>query len=557
MNKFLLLTFVTLFSLSSFAQPCNTGTETKILLIGDSWANFMHLNQSINDALDNHGFTDLVQLSDNNLTSAGARTTDLLDTAMLADIRTAITDNPDLEFVHLSIGGNDVIYTWDVNFSAQATEVLLDTVFNRVERIISFIHSVNPNLEVVWSGYVYTNFSDVIGSVPGFLQSQHPYYATWSGMGFPDVITLNNLLRTFSERFEAYALQHPKVHFVKALGLMQYLYGQLTPLSVPPSGTYSPGLAAIDTGIMNYPSPAAAMITLGTIPFTGVSLTDCFHLNPNSFESFMDYQFDQFYMQKLMLDSTFRPQNSGSVNQNGVSSASSKLGNMSQVENRMFLDFNYNLPDTGISEARLFLKRKLIQNGNVLNQASSIQVDLFPVQSGSGAAFQAEDFATAPDTSFTVCTFGSVDKNDSWVRLDLPTAAFGILQYGDFQMRISATAVNDEQIDFYRHSDGDNAPILDLKYGPKVNFSVAVNETASESEIIIYPNPVTGNNFYVENEAVDKVEIYNANGQKINSNFDKNNFKCTILESISGILFVRMLDSKGRTISKNTLYIKN
>jgi hypothetical protein len=555
--KSILTTLFLLCTIAAYTQNCNNNQTAKILLIGDSWANFMHLNQSVQDALNNFGFSDLAQVSDNNLTFAGARTSDFLnDTAKLNDLRDAIISNPDLEFVHLSIGGNDVIYTWDVNYSQQQTDVLFDTVYNRTLRIIDFIHSVNPDLQIVWSGYVYTNFGDVIGALPSFLQSQHPYYATWSGMGFPNFQQLNGLLLSFANRVEAYTSQQDRVHYVQALGLMQNYYGQTTALSVPPTGTYAAGISPIDTGLLDYPSPAAAMLSLGNIPLTNFSLTDCFHLSPNSFEVFMDHQFDKFYMNSLMHDTVIKANFGGTVRQSGQSSALFELGNTNQDESRLILDFNYSLPDTGVSAASLFLRRKSAQNGNVINQASSISVDLFYQFAGSSDAVAADDFNDIPETTAAACFYGDLDKNKNWLRIDLPQNTLAYLQSGTYQLRISANGVSGQKVEFYDSINPDNAPFIDLTYGPKQQLPSAI-ETVYKTEIKLYPNPSNDGIFNLENyQDIHQINVYGLDGKLVAADFDKNMGMLKVTTTVAGIYAAQLLDKNGNILSVVKLSIQ-
>lgn len=547
--KSILTSLIFLSSITAYSQNCNNNLTPKILLIGDSWANFMHLNQSVQDAFNNYGFSDLGQLSDNNLTFAGARTTDFInDTAKLNDLRDEIVSNPTLEYVHLSIGGNDVIYTWDVNYTQQQTDVLFDSVFNRTLRIIDFIHSVNPNLQIVWSGYVYTNFGDVIGALPSFLQSQHPYYVTWSGMGFPNFQQLNGLLLSFANRVKTYAAPQDRVHYVQALGLMQNFYGQTSPLSVPPSGTYAAATTATDTGLIDYPSPAAAMLSLGNIPLTNFALTDCFHLSPTSFEVFMDHQFDRYYMNSLMHDTVVKANFGGTVRQSGQTSSLFELGNTNQDESKLVLDFNYILPDTGVSAASLFLRRKSIQNGNVIDQASGIQVDLFYQEAGASSTVSADDFNDQPEIGATACIYGDLDKNKNWLRIDLPASFNSYLQNGDFQLRISAQGVSGQKVEFYDSANPDNAPILDLTYG--VSQSIPSSVGYSTNDIYqVYPNPSSDAIFHLNNsDKINTIRVFGLDGKQQAVDFDKASGQIRFLNSIQGIYLAQLFDENGNLL---------
>lgn len=543
------LTLLTLFLFITgtlFSQNCNSGREAKVLLIGDSWANFMHLSQSIEDAMDNHGFSDLGQLSSQNLCILGARTTTFLnDSTKLADIETEILDHPELEFVHLSIGGNDVMGDWDVNFSPGATDTLLVEVVQRAMALKDYILSINPDLTVVWAGYCFANFGDVINEVPANLQSQHPYYGGWQSMGFPDFIQINHMLRRFSDSVINIMANDPSLHFVPALGLMQYHYGQTNPLNIPPTGTYPAGVVPIDTGYLEFPSPAESMITLGTIPFTAIELFDCFHLNPDAYEVFMDYQFSQYYMYEFMQDQQTNPVAGSSLNDLGQTSNLFNLGTLAEEE-RLFLDFNYTIPDTGIAQASLFLQRKNAQNGNVINQASSVNIDFFYPFAGTSPNMETNDFNEVGDSSFTVCIYGDLDKDNNWLRLDLPEEAAAFLQSGQFQIRITANDVSGELVEFYDHTDLDHAPILDLKYGPK-QYQTVATELLASNNLKIHPNPSSNGIFYLERgKEVLSIKAYNLNGQQLDVDFQQGNPQFQLPTDFSGMAIVQLHLANGK-----------
>lgn len=544
------LTLLTLFlSITGtlFSQNCNSNREAKIMLIGDSWANFMHLSQSIEDAMDNHGFSDLGQLSILDLCILGARTTTFLnDSSLLAQIESEILNNPTLEFVHMSIGGNDVMGSWDVNFTPGATDTLLEEVVQRAMDLKDYILSINPDLTVVWAGYCFANFGDAINEVPANLQAQHPYYGAWQNMDFPDFIQINQMLRRFSDSVTSIMANDPNLHFVPALGLMQHHYGQNDPLNIPPTGTYPAGVAPIDTGYLEYPSPSESMITLGAIPFTSIELFDCFHLNPDAYEVFMDYQFSQYYMYEFMQDQQTNPVAGSSLNDLGQSSTLFNLGNLA-TEERLFLDFNYTVPDTGIAQASLFLQRKNAQNGNVIDQASSVNIDFFYPYAGSSMSIDSNDFNALPDSSFSVCIYGDLDKDNNWLRLDLSEEAAAFLQSGQFQMRITANDVSGELVEFYDHTDLDHAPILDLKYGPKQIQTVATELLASNN-MKIYPNPSSNGIFYLERGGeVLSIEAYNLNGQQLSVDFQEGNPQFQLPSDFSGMAVVQLHLANGKT----------
>ena len=267
----------TIFSLCILAAPaafpqCAETEEPKVLLVGDSWAFFMNVDQTINTVFKKWGhsgdkyYTNLV-LSEN-----GAETDDFLLPSKQNEIAAQLNAHPSIRAVHLSIGGNDVLGDWNVGYTAAQTDSLKDQVRGRLISIIDFIKSVKPGIRIVWSGYAFPNFGEVIASAAPF-QTSHPFYGTWAGMGFPGFLQINTLLNDFSAEIEAYAAADPQVEFVNATGLMQYTYGQNAPLGVAPGGTYPPYTVPMPGGDPNYPSPKNSMRDYGITK-------DCFHLRP-------------------------------------------------------------------------------------------------------------------------------------------------------------------------------------------------------------------------------------------------------------------------------------
>ncbi|MCP2839696.1 hypothetical protein, partial [Salmonella enterica] len=78
------------------------------------------------------------------------------------EIAAKIAEYPGIEVVHLSIGGNDVLGDWDVTFTQAEFDTLEAHIFVRMEQVIDFIKSTKPGIKIVWSGYVYPNFGEVI-----------------------------------------------------------------------------------------------------------------------------------------------------------------------------------------------------------------------------------------------------------------------------------------------------------------------------------------------------------------------------------------------------------
>jgi hypothetical protein len=424
-----------------------------------------------------------------------------------AEILNQLTNNPTIEVVHLSIGGNDFLGDWNVNMTQQQTDSLMYEVFDRLDSIVRFIKSCKPGIHILWSGYVYTNFEEVI-SGPGGIGSANQFYGTWQGMGFPTALQINTLQNNQSAQVAAYAANDPQVHYVEANGLMQYLYGQTTPLGVPPGGTYPPFSVPMPLGNPNYPSPQTVMRDY-------IVFKDCFHLSTQGYKDLVSYQTQKFYHKFLMDDLYLLSANNaetGTVSSQGNVDTTLSLGKASGEDFATVLSFNTTaMADTTLQKASLFLRRKSLTGTNPLS--GSLQITVKNGTLGTTANVEAADFNAVGDASGTPCQFGSIANNNDWVRLDLPAQLLPhIKNTAVTQFVITAPAATGK-ITFYNSSDPDFAPVLNLKYGQAPS---AINEIKEEKAFSVYPNPTSDKlTIDTKGENIRSVEVINTLGQVV------------------------------------------
>ncbi|MBK7239162.1 MAG: SGNH/GDSL hydrolase family protein [Flavobacteriales bacterium] len=148
-------------SLSGYSQ-CSEDATNKVLLVGDSWAFFMGVDQTINTVLERWGHSDARYLTNLTIAENGAETDDFLTAEKQDEIEARLIAEPSIKVVHLSIGGNDVLGDWNVEMTTQQTDSLEASVRARLVQVIDFILNVRPDVHVLWSGYMYPNFEEVI-----------------------------------------------------------------------------------------------------------------------------------------------------------------------------------------------------------------------------------------------------------------------------------------------------------------------------------------------------------------------------------------------------------
>jgi len=494
---------------SAYSQ-CSETDKTKILLAGDSWAVFMNADGTFNNALTKWGHSDKSYYTNLTISENGSETDDFQGSVKQDEIAAQLLANPDIEVVHLSIGGNDVLGDWNINFTQAQTDSLEDAVTVRLTSIIDFIKSVRPGIRIVWSGYVYPNFGEVIGVLAQSAQSAHPFFDTWDGMGQPTFLQINTILNSFSATVSEYADSDPQVDFVNCTGVLQHVFGQTTPLAVAPGGSFAQFEAPMPMGYPEYPSPSGTMRDY-------FFFTDCFHLSAPGYTAFIDYQMQKFY-HKFFMDDLYLLSNDGNrtggVSSTGVVTTSPMLGESGGMDYATVLSFNTsNMEDTTVAKASIFLRRESLVGGNPYS--SGVEIKVISGNFGGTVNVEADDFSATGDASANVCIFGSNGDDGHWVRLELLENLLPfITNEEDVQFVISAPGVSGALVTFNDGTDPDFAPVLNITYTS--DPSSVADMVESERILKVYPNPTNGQlTIDTEGQAIQSLEVVNILGSVV------------------------------------------
>ena len=453
---------VALMAIASAQTSCDTVTN-RILMVGDSWSNFPVGFGSFEKNLDRFGFTNVGMYSNtSDLSVNGAETHDFLTPAGKAAIQNAITSNPTIEIVNLSIGGNDILNTWNNSMDSLTTDSLLESTMKRADSIIMFILSLKPGIKVYISGYDFANFEEVIqtSAAPTF----HPFYARWNGMGKPTFTELNKLLTEASKKFQRLANSYFHVDYKNPLGLMQYLYGQSTALGVPPSGTYAPRTVTFPGGRLDYPTPKARMNNY-------TLFLDCFHLDAEGYDKLYKYYFEEYYQDYLRGDVDVTVFSEGNMKDGGISSNSTlSAGNVVVGKNstlgvsKGIISFNSSsISSSTIHRADIYLYRD-----NQTGTLPSFNKALLEIKSGNfGTSTNVDlsDYSSPADNSDTACVYGTVKENGYWLRVRVPSSLLSnINTSGVTQFRISMIDTSGGNVLYFSTGDSTNKPFMDVEY---------------------------------------------------------------------------------------------
>lgn len=541
MQRTCTLAAMTLICLNTPAQ-CVETDQNRVLLVGDSWAFFMGVDQTINTVLERWGHSNATFLTNLTIAENGAETDDFLTAEKQNEIQALIDANPSISVVHLSIGGNDVLGDWHVSFTQAQTDSLRTAVETRLLQVIDFIKNTRPGMRILWSGYMYPNFEEVIESVAP-LQSLHPFYDTWEGMGFPSFQQLNTILNDFSAAMEAYAATDPQVDFVNSPALMQYTFGQNAPLGVPPGGTYAPYTAPLPHGFVDYPSPKNSMRPYGLF-------LDCFHLSAQGYRDMIDLHTRKFYHKFLMHDQYLLSEggdHDGSISSQGDVSNVLRIGGSGGVDHSTVLSFNTSGQlEPSVNAASIFLRREGLSGTNPIG--STVRVRIVNGHFGASAEAEASDLMAVPDGEADACRFGSTGGDGHWVRIDLPTSLLPFIAGGTTtQFILSVPGGSNGVVTFSDASDPELAPVLDLSFGELPN-AVAANGGSGHG-VNVFPNPTSGPvTIDTRGSALLGLELADVTGQVVRRSSTLAGADLSDLPS--GAYVLSIITSSGRTVHR-------
>lgn len=259
--------------------------NAKVLIVGDSWAQQQY-SDDIHDAVfDVLGYPDIEVLRNEDATAVaidGTTASDWVVPSELQKITNALINNPSVDTVQLTIGGNDFLDNWNKNMTMMEVDILKSNIVADIQTIVDAILAVDINIEIIMSFYDYPNFEDTLGGVVGFIACA-PLYAD---MEEPTTEQLNGMALEFTEAFVEIADQNPKVFHVPHWGRMQNAYG-----FVNDDPVIEPGDIPLP-GLLERTSPIEAMREHDT----GFAIErDCFHLTPEGYDIMVKALFENYY----------------------------------------------------------------------------------------------------------------------------------------------------------------------------------------------------------------------------------------------------------------------
>ena len=269
-----------LFNIFLMLAAFNAASQnSKVLIVGDSWAQQQYSDDVHDAVFDVNGYPDIEVLrnADSDAVAIdGTTAADWVVPSELQKITDALINNPSVDTVQLTIGGNDFLNNWYRSMTMMEVEALKMGIVADIQTIVDAILAVDINIEIIMSFYDYPNFEETTSEVWEFICA-----GLHNDMENPNPLEINNLALEFTDAFVEISEQNPKVFHVPHWGRMQNAYGSS-------DGSIGPGIIELP-GRTDLTSPLVAMRThFGFVK-------DCFHLEPAGYDILVQALFEEYY----------------------------------------------------------------------------------------------------------------------------------------------------------------------------------------------------------------------------------------------------------------------
>jgi lysophospholipase L1-like esterase len=221
-------------------------------------------------------------------------------------IRQKLEENPTIDIVHISLGGNDVNYGLQGNFSPEHIASMNGAAVDHIENIVDFIHSLRPDIRVAICGYDYLNITEgftfnnftVVQSIEDPTALAYLLYGL-NAVTAADVLAnqrkLNDVFVDLEQRKLDLSLARTRTRYIHNFGLMQAVFG-IPSLSVPPNVAATP--VGWSGNYSNFPGGNRDLFS-PRVAMDGSSGLDPIHLSPGGYIRLMENAVAQVYYQWL------------------------------------------------------------------------------------------------------------------------------------------------------------------------------------------------------------------------------------------------------------------
>lgn len=221
--KFVILNLI-IFTLSATAnaRPHHPKNTPEILVAGDSWANFLCDDHGYQKIFDEQNIKDLIENPDCKSTSKnGLEAGEWMQSEQHQRLLEKIQPGTNIKYVHLSIGGNDLIALWKVWMTSEQENELFERNYGFIIATLESLLAKNAQIKVILSGYDFPRFTP-----------DHPiveFRKALENMGSPSPQELNAGLIRYHQYLNRRLMSHPayqtRLFAIHHLGMQQYYDG--------------------------------------------------------------------------------------------------------------------------------------------------------------------------------------------------------------------------------------------------------------------------------------------------------------------------------------------
>jgi hypothetical protein len=546
--------------------------KTRVLLVGDSWAQYMWDDGSHNLIFDRFGCADKRALSESldpgpenppytgpAYAVSGSEARQWVDTAnytYLANVIGALNDNPTVDVVMLSIGGNDVLagrldggWYKDMDLDVPGSEAAL---FAQIEansfQIIDAAKAVRPDVEVLISSYDYPNFNISPQWVCDLYACDERENLSRDPVN--ELITdeeLNGMMITVENQRIGWAGSAERVLFDNSVGLMHYFYGDgvSAPLTLPRPGKVPPMYLPFPGG-----NPLLPTLRSNFRPALFGIDADPIHLDVEGYRHKIVQQTEAYFFPKFRGDATetFFAQggnNDGWTDGTTVSTTGIRIGDSGGTGTPRYFGIvsfdTSNLPDGAvITAARFYLTRQSASGTNPF-AATALGIPTVDIASGSFGNPQVEAGDAGAFADFTDAGYlaGSAQSNGFGVGVEIdPSALSAVNTQGLTQFRCYFPASGSSSgADAVTFADGDDTgipggfptlaaymgtsqPFLDVTYDQVVGIGDEPAAQTLPRMLPNSPNPFTSSTsirFLLDRPAHVRVDVVDIRGRLVNT----------------------------------------
>lgn len=460
-----IILFVPFLAYNQISNNCNGSSDPKVLLAGDSWAQFMGDDGTYDDVFNAYGFSDYYLVTQTLGSSPGPGYTgsayavsgsearewaNTVDYPYIQNMVNALQNNPEIETVVLSIGGNDILAAksgggWykDMDLDVAGSEqALFNVIEGNTLAIVNAALNVRPDIEVLISSYEYPNFDVEFGTCWIYACAKREDLSRDPDNDLITNAELNGMMLTVEEQRQNTVGGNSRLFYDNSIGLMHHVYGD---------GVSGPGVLPKPEGTAPY-APGGNPV-LPTLRENFRIWGDPIHLDADGYEYKIQNQLDNYFFEKFREepDATFYSEGgnmdgwvdviAGNTGTTGIRMGDdgSLFGGASN-DWRGILSFDTgSLPDNAmITGARIYLTRSDEGDGSnpySLNDRSPI-LDIISGTFG-GAAVELSDGTAAASATDVGCFHGDVDEDLHVTRIDIdPTYLSNINTMGRTQFRL-------------------------------------------------------------------------------------------------------------------------